>query len=163
MQQNLDTLNQEILDYLKEKGFLAFFGFTRGHAHSTVAWDVAHHPDFRPFLEIASQLGVRMIVYNAHVFERSMVEEAIDSIPDAELSREEHRSVERRLRELRNYDGFICAIELSFEFEGRMFVFDLRTDWYEEFLEILDELDAAEASSDEDEEQPPMGEFFSKN
>jgi hypothetical protein len=163
MQQNLDTLNEEILAYLKEKSFLTFLGFTRGHSQPTAVWDVVHHPDFRPFLDIASQLDVKIVVYNAHQFDRSMVEETIDSIADAELPREEHRTMERRLRELRNYDGFTCAIQLSFDFDGRVFVFDLRTEWYEEFLEILDELDAAEAVGDEDEEQPPMGEFFSKN
>jgi len=33
--------------------------------------------------------------------------------------------------------GSVCAIELSFDHEGRVFLFDLRTEWFDDFSEML--------------------------
>ena len=69
-----------------------------------------------------------------------------------------------RLRELRAYDGFTCAIELSFDENGRVFMFELRTDWYEEFSDLLDEIDSAIPHAEDDEpDEGPIGGYFSKN
>jgi hypothetical protein len=64
---------------------------------------------------------------------------------------------------LRIYDGFVCAIELSFDHEGRVFLFDLRTDWYEEFSEVLDEIEMMDTGADDDDDDQTMGGYFSKN
>ena len=42
---------------------------------------------------------------------------------------------------MRAYDGFVCEVELSFDHQGSMFVFDLRTDWYQELTEVLEEIE----------------------
>ena len=64
---------------------------------------------------------------------------------------------------MRAYDGFTCAIELSFDFEGRAYIFDLRTEWYEEFNDMLDDIEAAIPDEDEDDDEGPIGGYFSKN
>jgi hypothetical protein len=61
---------------------------------------------------------------------------------------------------MRGYDGLVCAIELSFDHEGRVFLFDLRTEWYDELTEILDEI---QALTSEIENDASMGGYFSKN
>ena len=43
---------------------------------------------------------------------------------------DERRMTERRLKELRAYDGFTCAIELSFDMGQRAYIFELRTDFW---------------------------------
>jgi len=59
------------------------------------------------------------------------------------------------------YEGFICEIELSFDHQGRVFLFDLRTEWYEEFSEILGEIQML--SADAEDNDTPMSGYFSKN
>ena len=46
--------------------------------------------------------------------------------------------------------------------DGRVFIFDLRTDWYEDLSEILDEIQIMDAESDSDDDTPITG-YFSKN
>jgi hypothetical protein len=66
------------------------------------------------------------------------------------------------LNELRSYAGFTCALELSFDHEGRVYMFDLRTEWYEELSDMLEDLHVMDTGSD-DEDDDTMGGYFSKN
>ena len=71
------------------------------------------------------------------------------------------REFERQLDHLRAYDGLVCAIELSFDYQGRVFLFDLHTDWYEELSDLLDEIEVLAAGAGDDD--TPMSGYFSKN
>jgi hypothetical protein len=66
---------------------------------------------------------------------------------------------------LQAYEGFTCSLELSFALEGRLYLFELRTDWYDSMRDILNELEvAADPFSDEEEEEEgPIGGYFSNN
>jgi len=37
---------------------------------------------------------------------------------------------------LRAYEGFTCALELSFDLQARVYLFNLRAEWYEEYLDL---------------------------
>lgn len=164
MNLNLDTLKDEILEYLDAGGFVIFRGYSRlGDTDSFVAWDSDHYPDFRMFLNAAKTAGVRLIVYHAREFSVAHVEDGLERLEASELSRDEQRSLERRLREMRSYDGFTCAIELSFDYQGRVYLFNLRSDWYEEYLDVLEEIDAAIPDEEEEEDGGSMGGYFSRN
>ncbi len=81
-----------------------------------------------------------------------------------DLTREEKRSYESRLRNLQAYEGFTSTLHLSFALDGRMFLFDLRADWYEALDDILMDLDVASADIDEEEgSDGPVGGYFSNN
>jgi hypothetical protein len=165
MTKNLDTLKEEIPVYAEEKGLALF---RAAHfpldARDTVIWDTQHHPDFRPFIDVAVKLEVKVLVYQTRDFEAEMVDDALARLETSELPREEARVFGRRLRELRAYEGFTCLIELFFDKEAQSFLYGLRTDWYNEFLDILDEIDVSEPDVDDEEDQSgPMGEYFSRN
>ena len=68
---------------------------------------------------------------------------------DRQEVREEKRELSRRIEELALYEGFLCAIELSFDYDGRVYVFDLETEWYEEWHEIMDEIEDAMPDDEE--------------
>ena len=68
-QTNLDTLKSDIDAHLKAKGFIVFRGHARGIVERPeVDWDAARHPDYREFLNVAEQLGVRLIVFHHREF-----------------------------------------------------------------------------------------------
>jgi hypothetical protein len=100
-------------------------------------------------------------------FSSDAIDDAVESLDEAGLERDEQRSLESRLREMRAYEGFTCSIELNFDHAGRVYVFDVRTDWFEEFNELRDHIEAlseAEDSDDEEDDHPAMGGgYFSKN
>jgi hypothetical protein len=161
MNVDLDSLKTEILEYLEKESFVVFHGYSRlAETDSFVAWDTDRVSDYRAFLAAAKNAGMKMIVYHHREFARAHVDEAAERLEDADLPSDEHRQFERKLRDLRGYEGFTCALELSFDFEGRIYMFNLRADWYEEYLDMLEELDA---SLPDDEDDTPMGGYYSSN
>jgi len=164
MKPNLDTLKTEIEEYLEESGLAVFYGYSRVlESMPAVYWDCDQYPDYRLFVKAAHTAGAKVIVFHQREFSADQVEDALEQLTTCDLPRDEYHKLERRLNELRIYDGFICAIELSFDHEGRVFLFDLRTDWYEEFSELLDEIEMMDAETDDDDDDPTMGGYFSKN
>lgn len=162
MKQDLDALKTEVEQYLAAQHFVVFHGYSRLSSDLPfVHWDCDRYPDFRSFLQVAAAAGVRMVVFHHRDFSAEYIEDASERLAASELPAEDRRDFERRIRELSGYEGFTCAIELSFDHQGRVYTYNLRTDWYEDLLDILDEIDASSTGEDEDEE--PMGGYFSRN
>ena len=161
MKPNLDTLKTEIEQYVEESGLAVFYGYSRAlESTPAVYWDCDQYPDYKRFVQAARTAGARVVVFHQRTFMSEQVDYALEELTACTLAREEYREFEQRLTKLRAYDGFVCAIELSFDHEGRVFLFDLRTDWYDELTEILDEIQVLTADADDD---PTMGGYFSKN
>jgi hypothetical protein len=160
---NLDELKNEVLIYMEAEGFVVFHGYSRlADADSFVAWDTDRLPEYRSFLGAAKKAGVKMIVYHFREFSPTHLEDAEERLEDAEFSVEERRNIDRRLRELHNYEGFTCALELSFDYEGRVYLFNLRSEWYDDYLDLVEELDAA-LPEGEDDDDDSMGGYYSRN
>jgi hypothetical protein len=163
MNLDLDALKTEVLETLEADGFVVFHGYSRlADTDSFVAWDTDRQPDFRSFLNAARRAGVKMVVYNYREFTQAHVDEAAERLEEIEVPADEQRNLERRLRDLRKFEGFTCALELSFDYDGRVYLFSLRAAWYEEFLDLLEELDAAIPEEDEDEDDN-IGGYYSRN
>ena len=160
MKPNLDALKTEIEQYLEETGLAVFYGYSRAlESTPAVYWDCDQYSDYRRFVQAARTAGAKIIVFHQRTFLSEQVDDALEQLSASNLPREEHREFEQRLTEMRRYDGFVSAIELSFDHEGRVFLFDLRTEWYDELTEILDEIQALAP----DEDDGTMGGYFSKN
>lgn len=162
MKANLDALSAEIQEYIRASGIAIFHGFSRAFDDvATVYWDTAAHPDFRAFVAAAQAAGVKLIAFYANDFDESIIDDALERLEDPAIARDERRPIEKRLRELRAYSGFTCQIELSFDLAPRAYIFDLRTEWFEELQELLDAIDDSFEESDPGEQSP--GNYFSQN
>jgi hypothetical protein len=160
---NLDTLKRDILDYLASAGFAVFRGHPGGlEGTPMVLWDVEHHPDYQVFLDVARKAGARLVIFASREFESSDVDELLEQIEEAGLSREEQRDYQSRLRELRIFEGVTCSIELAFDCDSRLYVYEVQPDWYEEFLNLEEEI-TARFTDDELDHGDSLGGYFSKN
>jgi hypothetical protein len=161
---DLETIRGEIQDYLERSGMAIFYGYHRMlDSLAQVAWDTASHPDFREFLDVAKNAGSKIVVFNHQAFSLDQIDEALDSLEDTNFSRDERRAYETRLRQLQAYEGFTCLLELSFQAEGRTYLFELHTDWYESLNQIVEEIDASIEEQEEDTDGDSLGGYFSKN
>jgi len=162
MKANLETLSTEIQSYLREHGIAIFHGFPRAFDDiPAVYWNTADNPDYRAFIAAAQSAGVKLVTVYANNFDESIIDDAIDRLNDPSIARDDRRAIEKRLRELRAYSGFICQIELSFDLAPRVYVFDLRTEWFDELNELLDAIDDAYEESEPGDPSP--GSYFSQN
>ena len=162
MKPNLDTLKTEIEEYLEESGLALFYGHSRAlDAAPVVEWDCDQYPDFRQFVKTALMAEAKVIVFHQREFSSALVEDALEELASCDMVSPETEELERKLNDLQDYAGSVCVIELSFDYGGRVFVFDLRTEWYDEFTQILDEIHWMAGSEEEDDS--PISGYFSKN
>jgi hypothetical protein len=164
MNTNLDTLKTEIDTYLNENNYILFRGFSRRLGEMPeVEWDARQYPDYKQFLKVAKQLDSRLIVFHHREFAAGLVDDAVDEL-ETRYNYDEDGSIARRLNELRIYEGFTCALELSFEHEGTLYVFEVHAPWYDEYRDICDELDMVmEDEPDEEEDDETLGGYYSRN
>jgi len=164
MNLNLDQLKTEVLEYMEAEAFVVFHGYSRlAETDSFVAWDTERLPEYRSFLSAAKKAGVKMIVYHFREFSATHLEDAEERLEDSDMQPDDRRAIDRRLRDLRSYEGFTCALELSFDYQGRVYVFNLRADWYDDYLDLIEELDAALPDDEEADDDALGGGYYSRN
>ncbi len=168
MQPDLDKLKNKLPPELESRGFVVFHGLARTDEDSSVVmWDTAQHPDHAGFLDCAEKLGVKVIVINSRPFEKSNIEDVNEDIEAIDMAPSERRDIERRLKALKPYAGFTATLELSFDYNSAVYVYEIRSEFMNEFLSIMSEVDTSlfpGAPFDDDEpEAPTGGGFFSRN
>jgi hypothetical protein len=160
MKLNLESVRAEIQEHLESRGIAVFHAFPGIDEEAPVVhWDTDHHPDYRVFLAVAESAGVKMVALHANEFDSEVLDETQRRLTESNMAGSERAAIERRLREMRRYDGYTCQIELSFDLAPRIYVFDLRTEWFQELSDMLDQIDGA---SDAPDIPGPPG-YFSKN
>lgn len=162
---DLDTLKQEIVAYLDASPFAVFRSHPGGlEGLPLVCWDCERFPDYRMFLDTAQKMNVQLILLAAREFEQSEIDEELEEVEALELPRDEARELELKLAEYRKYEGQTCALELAFDYNSRMYVYEVHPDWYEEFLELSEEISESVDTGDSEEEgDSGMGGFYSNN
>jgi hypothetical protein len=164
MQENLEIAAREIEDYLRENRFIIFRGAARNMDDPrNVYWDVHQHPSAIDFLKTAEETGVRLVVLHTERFEESAIEELESALEGLGLPRNEQRSLEKRIKDLRAYIGKYVEIELSFAFDNQVYLFSVSSLWSEEYDELYEELMLTPPEFEDEEDDAPMGGFFSKN
>lgn len=165
MKPNLDTLKSEIQDHLESEGFAVFHGYSRVmDSQPVVFWDTDNHPDYKMFSKTAKAAGAKLVVLNQREFTSDVIDDAIEQLNVSDLGTEDQRTIERRLKEMRAYDGFTCAIEISFDYGGRIYLFDIQTEWYQELSSLLEDLEFLESGDEDDEDgEDTISGYFSKN
>lgn len=162
---NLENLKTEILDYLAASEFAIF----RSHSGALeslpiISWDTERFPDYRMFLETAHKAGQKLVLFADRELEEDDLEEAASELEDAELPRDEKRDFTRRLREAKAHLGSTCSLELAFDYNSHLYVYEARPDWYDDFLELCDELASLFPVTEvEGGEQDGLGGYFSNN
>jgi len=162
MKPNLDILKPEIELYLEEAGLAVFYGYSRPLESATaVYWDCEQYPDYRLFVQSARSAGAKLIVFHQREFFSEHIDEAIEKLHACELPPQEARRFEEQLTDLRAYEGSVSAIELSFDHEGRVYLFDLRTEWFDEFAELIEDIQLLVPDPSDDDS--PISGYFSRN
>ena len=163
MDLNLDTVKREILEYLESSQFAVFRSHPGGlDGLPMVTWDIERYPDYQMFLETARKIGCKMILFASRDFDEAEIEEALEQLDECDMGTEERLDIERRLRGMRGYQGVTCSLELGFDHHARMYIYELRPDWYEEFLAICEEI-TCHLPVEEEDDDGTIGGLYSNN
>ena len=159
---NLEQLQREILAQLNERDLVVFRSYPRGPeiGADAVYWDSDGHPDYHDFLDSAQAAGVRMVTLSAQTLTPEMIEDALEHLGSTRVERDERRTIEGQLKELRRYEGFLCQLELSFSLDRRTYIFEAATEWYDDLTELLERIENSFGTA---QDQSPLGGFYSNN
>lgn len=159
---NLESLRTEIEQYLADNNLVLFRSHPRLPSSSSgaVFWDTDHYPDFKQFIDTAIATGTSLVSLHATIFSDLDIEDLADQLEEAGLDPSERRQMETRLKELDAYTGFVCQIEISFDHGSRSYIYELLTDWYEDFQDLSDQL---EESLDGMNRDTPLSSYYSSN
>ena len=164
MRPNLDTLRHEIEQHLESRGLAVFRSYPRTDSGSSltgaVYWDSENHPDYREFVEAACAAGARLLTLNARELTPDIVETALAHLSDTDLDRDERRALDTRLHEIQAYEGFTCQIELSFDHAQRTYIFEVRTEWFDELNDLVERI---EYSYEDEGDENPLSGYYSNN
>lgn len=163
MSANLEKLQSELEEYLDAHGMVVFRSFARSDEGVVpgIYWDTRRYSGFRDFVDAAVAVGVRLMSLHAREFTDELLDEAMDQLAASRIDRSERRTMEQRLRELRAYEGFLCQIELSFDYEHRTYIYDLRTEWFEDLNELVDRIE--DSGHEVQDHHNPLGGYYSNN
>ena len=122
---NLETLKSEMLDYLAASEFAVFRSHAGGLDHmNVIPWDTERFPDYRMFLDTARKVGQKLILFASRELDEEEVEEALEELEELELSREEQREFESRIREAGRHVGSTCSLEMAFDYNSHLYVYE---------------------------------------
>ena len=80
------------------------------------------------------------------------------------MPRDDRREYAKALGEFREHTGATCSIELAFQYETHFYLYEARSDWYDEFVSVNDEVMAFGAVDDDEvDSDGGLGGFYSKN
>ena len=144
MDLNLDTLKREILEYLEASGFAVFRSHPGGlEGLPMVIWDSERYPDYQMFLDAARKIGAKLILFASREFDDRRDRRGARATGGLRLDpRRAPRPGSAGCASCAVHEGVTCSLELAFDHHARMYVYELRPDWYEEFLSIGDEIAA---------------------
>lgn len=162
---SLENTKNEIEEYLHNEQIAVFQGYVPKLESQPVAfWDTNRHPDFREFLNAARMLGVKTVILTVMSFTRGVLEDARMRLEDCDVPGEERRSLEKRLRDLQRYEGFLRGVDLLFDHQGRTFICSRHADCFEEFAQLSSLIDDYPSYEDEDKDEVDYPEdLFSRN
>jgi hypothetical protein len=161
MRANLQGLCREVSEHLAERQLAIFRSYPRSAdvGSDAIYWDVDQHPDFREFIDAATTAGARMITFYSRQFSTDILDRALERLEQSAMDRAKRRALERDLTEMRPYEGFICQVELSFTDGHRTYIFDQATPWYDEMMDLIDQIEETDPAEDDN----PLAGYYSNN
>ncbi|HEY6349936.1 MAG TPA: hypothetical protein VI636_11055 [Candidatus Angelobacter sp.] len=154
MEKDLQTLKDDMIAFIEGHGLKRFHGYIKDDIPS-VPWSPdEEHPDaWKDFVELAKASGVTFITMNYSSLDAEDVDFLVERLEDLSYMNEEDME---EARWLKNFVGKIGHVQIGFPCQGVMFIYEVSTDWYENYERLesaADEFDGILIDdADQDEE-----------
>lgn len=156
MTKDLNKFKDELVSFLKNEGFVVFYGsyLSGKEESSSVYWDNEVEQDYKQFLRVAKDQGIKTIYISTITFEESDIEECLGDLSEEEDINEETVQTRKKLERFRNKIGELCQLYIFFLKDGIPHFFVKSADWYEEFNELAKTIESLEEKYEEEIEEP---------
>jgi hypothetical protein len=136
---DLHSLKDDMTAFIEGHGMRRFPGYI-GDELPTVVWRQNDNPDsWKDFVELAKAAGAPFLTMEDEVLAKEELDFLIDRLKEGNYSEELDDA-----RWLRAYVGKTGFLQLGFANQGTLFIYEVSTEWYEQYQQVLE---AAEALS----------------
>lgn len=135
---DLSELWDEIRETAAQQGLLTFPGYVGEDL--PIIWWQGDPNDWFGFLKIAKAEGVRTVFLGRAVLEAEDLQELAEWVEE-KAGPGSSNGDRARLKEFERYIGYTGEIRLGWMRDGVAFLLQHRTEWYDEFLELMAEVE----------------------
>ncbi|HSB69845.1 MAG TPA: hypothetical protein VLT62_10970 [Candidatus Methylomirabilis sp.] len=144
---DLSRLYDEIVAAAARQGLLTFPGYV-GDELPAVWWQ-GDPNDWGEFLRIAKVEGMRTVFVGRAILEQEDLQDLAEWV-DERTGPGPSNGDRARLKEFERYIGSTGEVRLGWVKDGVAFLLQQRTEWYDEFLELTDEIEGDDDLEDFD-------------
>src|SRR5258708_23726082 len=134
MEQDLKNLKDDMVAFIEGHGLRRFNAYVSDEVPSVIWPATEDHPDaWKDFVELAKASGVSFVTMNHIALEKEDADLLVHRLQEIDYMDEEDLE---EARWLRNFVGKVGCIQIGFPCQGVMFLYELSTDWYENFQRL---------------------------
>jgi hypothetical protein len=133
---NLISLKDDMVAFIAGHGLRRMNGYVSDEVPSVIFEE--ENPDgWKDFVELAKASGAPFLTMSEAVLEKPDIATLIEEIRDQMFPDDESPEVEDAEKLLRHV-GKIGYLQLGFPCQGVMFLFEVATDWYDRFQDLME-------------------------
>ena len=133
---NLISLKDDMVAFIAGHGMRRMNGYIPDDV-PTVLFEEEDADGWKDFVELAKAAGAPFVTMSEVVLEKADVAALIERISDQVYPDDEAQEIEEAERLVRHV-GKIGYLQLGFAHQGVMFLFEVATDWYDSFQDLLE-------------------------
>ncbi|MCU1321578.1 MAG: hypothetical protein JWM43_1227 [Acidobacteriaceae bacterium] len=135
---NLISLKDDMIAFIAGHGMRRFSGFVTEEV-PTVIFEEENSDGWKDFVEHAKAAGAPFVTMSEVVLEKSDIAILLEQLREQSFPGIPEDSSEMDDAEyLVNHVGKVGYLQLGFAHQGVMFIFEIATDWYDRFQDLLE-------------------------
>jgi hypothetical protein len=135
---NLISLKDDMVAFIAGHGMRRMTGYVPDDI-PTVLFEEENPDGWKDFVELAKASGAPFVTMSDVVLEKADVAALIERIRDQVYPDDESQEIEEAERLVRHV-GKVGYLQLAFAHQGVMFLFEVATDWYDSFQDLLEQI-----------------------
>ena len=133
---NLISLKDDMVAFIAGHGMRRFPAFI-GEEVPTVIFEEDNTDGWKDFVEHAKAAGAPFVTMSEVILEKADVALLLDQLRDETFPDENSEEIDDA-EYLVNHVGKIGYLQLGFAHQGIMFIFEVATDWYDSFQNLME-------------------------
>jgi len=133
---NLITLKDDMVAFIVGHGMRRMNGYVSEEV-PTVLFEEENPDGWKDFVELAKAAGAPFLTMSEVVLEKQDVAALIEQIRDQVYPDDEAPEIDDAERLVRHV-GKVGYLQLGFAHQGVMFLFEVATDWYDSFQDLVE-------------------------
>jgi hypothetical protein len=133
---NLISLKDDMVAFIAGHGMRRLNAFVTEEV-PTVIFENEHQDSWKDFVEHAKAAGAPFVTMSEVVLEKSDVAILLDQIRDQTFPDDAAEEIEDAEYLVRHV-GKVGFLQLGFAHQGVMFIFEIATDWYDSFQDLME-------------------------